>query len=138
MVLFAWSVPRRSASVAVLEHLRRLGLRAGAWPMTAESQRPSNSSIWRYRIRIYEVTTTAKQYLHSSHQTQTHSKWYEMRDIYCSILTNNPNRPHRTPPASRRCSMYVYQGNTPTRFHTESHRSYENFRMWPRNSGIHA
>ena len=46
MVLFAWSVPRRSASVAVLEHLRRLGLRAGAWPMTAAAA--SNSSIWRY------------------------------------------------------------------------------------------
>jgi hypothetical protein len=36
MILFGWSIPRRSASLAVLEHLRRLGLHAGAWPMTAE------------------------------------------------------------------------------------------------------
>jgi hypothetical protein len=124
-------VSSSSSSLAVLEHL---AARASRGRLAYDS----SSGIQQLHLEIPQAPRPLPNNTFLTyHQTQTPSKWYESYHACWSALTDKSNRQHRTPPASRRCSMYVNQDNTPTCFHTESRRPPENIFPQRQNIGMH-
>ena len=104
MVLFAWSIPRRSANVAVLEHLRRLGLRAGAWPMTAElrvAAAPSRDTV--PHLRGYCQTIP---FPHTTKRKHFQNGRKRIMCVGLLLLTNQTGRTElRRHPDAARCTF---------------------------------
>ena len=93
----------------LVNYLEALGLPSGP----ADDARVLCCASTCYSSTLVEIPEGRRQtsLIYSTSQpTPPHSnsqKWYEAESLICAGHANNSNRLHRTPPVSRRCSMYV-------------------------------